>query len=176
MRSGLQRCRPRSARGSACSPAMWPDGPGAQLSRRMRRKSWRNRTSASWQSSNRFRYRTAQSRLLCRSLRRSLMPLQRQASRLFRYVELQPGAKSGEGQQAIIPEVVPEEEANLVGSLTTRGTHMPVLDIDRIPVRLVESSTPGNYHLYIDKEMPWETYLDLLWALVDAGILERGWV
>lgn len=50
--------------------------------------------------------------------------------------------------------------------------HSPALDID-LPCVLVPSSTPGKFHLYIDKPMPWETYKTLLRALADAGILEQ---
>jgi len=105
------------------------------------------------------------------------MPSQPRQSRLFRFVELAAKKDSGEGwEHPPIPTIVPEAEANLIGSLTDTGEHMPVLDIDRIPVRVVESTTPGNYHLYIDKPMPWWQYQDLLRALAAAGILETGWV
>ena len=104
------------------------------------------------------------------------MPSQLLPSRLFRRVSHM-GRNSGDNwEHPEIPEVVPEAEANLIGSLTNTGEHMPVLDIDRIPVKLVESSTPGNFHLYIDKPMPWGMYQDLLWALMRAGIVEKGWV
>jgi hypothetical protein len=72
--------------------------------------------------------------------------------------------------------VCPEAEANLVGSLTGTGMHAPTLDIDRMAVRVVGSSTEGNFHLFIDKEMPWERYEALLIAFEGAGILEHGYV
>lgn len=53
--------------------------------------------------------------------------------------------------------------------------HRPVLDID-FPVKVVPSSTPGHFHLYLDKEMSWEVYEELLKALGKAGILEEGYV
>lgn len=56
-----------------------------------------------------------------------------------------------------------------------RDLHKPVLDID-LPVTLVPSSTAGHYHLYIDKAMSWDTYVNLLVALGQAGILEEGYV
>jgi len=68
--------------------------------------------------------------------------------------------------------MVPEDEANLVSSWLVNGEHSPALDID-LPCVLVPSSTPGKFHLYIDKPMPWETYKTLLRALADAGILEQ---
>lgn len=66
------------------------------------------------------------------------------------------------------------DAANLVGSLTATGQHAPVLDID-YPARLVPSSTPGHFHLYLDKEIPWGRYQLVLWALSLAGLIERGY-
>lgn len=53
--------------------------------------------------------------------------------------------------------------------------HKVVVDID-MPARLVPSSTPGHFHLYIDHEMTWRQYVQLLDALVEAGIVEPGYV
>lgn len=61
----------------------------------------------------------------------------------------------------------------LVASLTENGLHAPVLDID-FEARLAPSKTPGHYHLYLDREMPWWRYRLLLWALKVAGIIEPG--
>lgn len=44
------------------------------------------------------------------------------------------------------------------------------------PAFVVPSTTPGHGHLYVDKAMTWDTYQDLLGALVDAGVLEPGYV
>ncbi len=101
------------------------------------------------------------------------------AERLFWKADLTPGAKSSDGEPPSVTasrRIAPEDEANLIGSLTDQGTHMPVIDIDRIHVRVVESSTPGNFHLYLDKEMPWYQYQDLLQVLEDCGIVEHGYV
>lgn len=65
------------------------------------------------------------------------------------------------------------DEANLICSRTERGTHMPVLDLD-IPHRIVESSTPGHGHLYLDVEMSWPKYVLLLLVLRYTGVIERG--
>lgn len=65
------------------------------------------------------------------------------------------------------------DEANLVSSLTASGKHMPAIDID-LPVRVVESSTKGHHHLFIDKEIEPEQYWQILKALYEAGIVERG--
>lgn len=67
------------------------------------------------------------------------------------------------------------EEANLISSQLPTGNHAPALDID-LPCQLIESCTPGHYHLYIDAPMPWKQYQKLLDALADAGILEKGYV
>lgn len=52
--------------------------------------------------------------------------------------------------------------------------HRPVLDLD-FPAMLVPSSTPGHFHLYLDKPMKWTAYHDLLGALAEAGIIEEGY-
>lgn len=79
------------------------------------------------------------------------------------------------------------ERANLITSIVVididlpvklaafQSTHKVVIDID-LPVKVVASSTPGHFHLYIDKEMNWATYLTLLEAFVAAGIVERGYL
>lgn len=67
--------------------------------------------------------------------------------------------------------------ANMISS-RVRGTdglvHKPVLDID-LPCVLLDSSTPGHHHLIINKPMPWETYVKLLDALAEAGVVEKGY-
>jgi hypothetical protein len=65
-------------------------------------------------------------------------------------------------------------EANLISSLTASGLHAPVLDID-FEAQLVPSRTPGHYHLYLDKPIPWRRYKKLLRALMKAGIIEKGY-
>lgn len=78
------------------------------------------------------------------------------------------------------PDLLPAEksEAILVGSATGRYSaagpmHMPAIDID-FPCELVESSTPGHYHLYVDKEIPLVQYLAVLREMTNAGIVQRG--
>ena len=68
-----------------------------------------------------------------------------------------------------------KDEANLVASLCEDGSHMPVIDID-LPVRLVPSSTEGHFHLYIDVPMTLETYLAMLDAMVNAGVVDAAYV
>ena len=55
------------------------------------------------------------------------------------------------------------------------GTHKVVLDID-LPAQLIPSSTPGHYHLIIDREVTWEHYAAMLITMGAAGILEPGYV
>lgn len=72
------------------------------------------------------------------------------------------------------------DSANVITSkvdLDVAGTtvHKPVLDID-LPAKLVPSTTPGHFHLFIDKAMTWEKYARLLDVLADVGIVEPGYV
>lgn len=54
--------------------------------------------------------------------------------------------------------------------------HILAIDID-YPTYLVESSTEGHYHLYVDVPggIPHEKYLALLDALADAGVIQPGY-
>lgn len=67
-------------------------------------------------------------------------------------------------------------EAHLVTSATggTGDTHRPILDID-FPAALIPSTTPGHFHLYLDKEIPADRYFMLLRTLANAGIIEEGY-
>ena len=74
-------------------------------------------------------------------------------------------------------EHVPAEDiskAHIVLSLDDNDMHRPVLDID-LPAALIPSSTPGHFHLYIDKQMTTSAYVRLLDALAEAGIIEQGY-
>lgn len=71
-------------------------------------------------------------------------------------------------------EVEPNE-ANLVSSLCEDGLHRPALDLD-LPGEIFQSSTPGHVHLYLDKPMTWPVYVNLLFALSTAGVLEPNYV
>lgn len=52
--------------------------------------------------------------------------------------------------------------------------HRPVLDID-FPAALVPSTTPGHFHLYLDRALTWEQYEKLLGVLAEVGIIEQGY-
>lgn len=72
------------------------------------------------------------------------------------------------------------EKPNVVNSLIKnhpRGSmHQVVLDIDH-PCWVVESSTPGRHHLYIEVPggISWPHYQNLLNALSSAGVIETGY-
>lgn len=68
-------------------------------------------------------------------------------------------------------------EANLVGSKTDLedGGHLPVIDLD-LPCHLEPSTTPDHYHLYINKVVSWDKYVNLLNALRDAGLVSEKYV
>jgi hypothetical protein len=76
-----------------------------------------------------------------------------------------------------------KEYAQVITSLVARDAGLPVdkqhhkvvLDLD-LPAQLIPSSTEGHFHLYIDKEMPWDVYVRLLTALAAAGIIEQGYL
>lgn len=55
------------------------------------------------------------------------------------------------------------------------GKHVVAVDIDK-PVLAVPSTTPGNYHLYIDHEMTWPQYSKLLDVMAEVGLVEPGYV
>lgn len=77
------------------------------------------------------------------------------------------------------------ERANLITSIVDAGglshlgaqfaQHKVVIDVD-LPVSVIASTTPGHFHLYIDKAMDWATYAALLEALAVAGVVEPGYV
>lgn len=79
------------------------------------------------------------------------------------------------------------DEANLISSEVWAGedkvhdtcegdrVHLPCLDLD-FPCVLVESSTPGHHHLYLNKPVAWDDYLDVLRAMANAGLIEEGYV
>lgn len=53
--------------------------------------------------------------------------------------------------------------------------HRPVIDIDH-RVTVVESSTAGHSHLYIDLMLPWADLVKLLEVMAEVGLVEPGYV
>lgn len=94
-----------------------------------------------------------------------------------------PGVRAAYGRQKPKRKLVEEAtEANLVGSqlvepegaaFDDEERHGFCVDID-LPCALIESS-PGHYHLYIERDLPWSQYERVLRALADAGIIEQGY-
>lgn len=73
------------------------------------------------------------------------------------------------------PEVKNPREANIVSSrIEGSDYHTLMIDID-MPARLLPSSTPGCFHLYIDRPMLWPQYKAVLRALADAGVIEQAY-
>jgi hypothetical protein len=54
------------------------------------------------------------------------------------------------------------------------GLHKVVLDIDH-EAALVPSSTPGHYHLLIEKYLTWDAYKEVLEVLGKHGVIEKGY-
>lgn len=77
-----------------------------------------------------------------------------------------------------LPEPVgPGAPHTLVSSQTKQGTHRPVLDLDAVGAALVPSTTPGNFHLYLDKiELSWREYKRFLKACERAGLITPGYL
>lgn len=81
---------------------------------------------------------------------------------------------------AEIPETALLTGANIVTSVwrddNGQTRHALVLDIDH-PSWLVKSSTEGHFHLYVDvpSGIPHETYIYLLGALQQAGVIQPGY-
>lgn len=67
------------------------------------------------------------------------------------------------------------EDAGL-GVLGVKRRDDDVAVLMAAPAFVIASTTPGHGHLYVDKAMTWSTYQDLLGALVNAGVLEPGYV
>lgn len=68
-----------------------------------------------------------------------------------------------------------DDLGSLLGDPRPEPLHRPVLDLD-IGAALIPSATPGHFHLYIDKLIPWSVYEQLLIALGDCGIIEPGYM
>lgn len=94
--------------------------------------------------------------------------------RIFKKDNLKDHDDSYDRDTTPVETTLEDTHANLVSSLLPNGMHAPAIDLD-IPVQLIASSTPGHFHLYIDKEISWDRYEDLLRAFVKAGLVEEGY-
>lgn len=110
------------------------------------------------------------------------------------WVDFLRGSSSDDEEQDVsVLMDAPLEEANVMTSLVDLAAstgapknangvgrddvtlHRPVIDIDHV-VKVVESSTAGHSHLYVDVMMPWEDVVKLLEVLADIGLVEPGYV
>lgn len=73
-----------------------------------------------------------------------------------------------------ISDAVDPTEANLISSLLENGNHAPVIDFD-YPIEVIPSTTLGHFHLYIHKEVEWNKYKNVLNALANADLIEKGY-
>lgn len=85
--------------------------------------------------------------------------------------------RKDDGNDGRVPSV--PGEANLVGSRIKHNCgddnlHQPVIDLD-FPAHLEPSTTPGHFHLYLDKVIRWPEYQRLLSVLYDVGIIGEGY-
>lgn len=84
--------------------------------------------------------------------------------------------------EKLILSTLADKAPNLIGSkvdmnMTYRDDtewHAPVIDLD-MPCRLLPSSTPEHYHLYIDQAVDWKNYAQLLKALRDCHFISYGY-
>lgn len=71
----------------------------------------------------------------------------------------------------------PESATLITSKLDPAGNyHAPALDLDKMNCMVLPSSTPGNFHLYIDHILTKDQYFRLLDLLGEIGILEDGFV
>jgi hypothetical protein len=68
---------------------------------------------------------------------------------------------------------VPAAQANLVGSKVNDNIHLPLFDID-YNASLHPSTTPGHYHLYLNKPITWRKYKRVIKAMAKAGLVQDG--
>lgn len=64
--------------------------------------------------------------------------------------------------------------SNIITSVANDGYHYPVLNFD-FPVRVYPSTTPGHYHVYLDKPIESEVYFAFLDYLNEMGLTDRRW-
>lgn len=69
------------------------------------------------------------------------------------------------------------EDGNIITSLIADKLthHKVIIDLD-LPAKLIPSSTPGHFHLYVDHEIPFDSYFELLAAMEKCGLIEKGYL
>lgn len=76
-------------------------------------------------------------------------------------------------RKSLAPTASPDDAEVVSSQIEGTSWHTPMIDID-LPTRVLETSTPGHFHLYIDKPVKLKPYLKMLKAMTEAGIVEPG--
>jgi hypothetical protein len=85
----------------------------------------------------------------------------------------QPGEEVHNTERVVTEDV---DQATVITSrIAGSEKHKIVIDLD-LPAQLIPSTTPGHFHLYVDHEVDWMTYVNLLQALAKARLVEQGYV
>lgn len=87
------------------------------------------------------------------------------------------GYNEADGTEVAVPlDYANSTSSRLIDTCDPECNHHTVmLDID-MHCMVVRSTTPGHYHLYIDRVMTWPEYVELLDVMAKVGILEPGYV
>lgn len=93
---------------------------------------------------------------------------------IYDHVMYEAAYSTGYSDYYVQPKTSDPARANVVSS-EIEGTdlHTLMIDID-MPARLIESSTPGCYHLYIDRPMTYKQLKAILEPMMNAGVVEEG--
>lgn len=84
-------------------------------------------------------------------------------------------------ERAIPPRAGEGLSAALIGTglaklgVVTLAPSRYTIIVSHVPTRVLPSSTTGHHHLYFDVGMPWESYRDLLDALLRADLINPKW-
>jgi hypothetical protein len=94
--------------------------------------------------------------------------------RLFQVTRWDEDSSVTYSQEVRQPATVPD--ANISTSIREDAPehHALLLDLD-VPAWLIPSSTPGHSHLYVDVHIREAEYFQLLDALANAGVIQRGY-
>lgn len=94
------------------------------------------------------------------------------------YCDVKDWHDSASGESGINETITQDiTKGNVITSLVANNVthHKLIIDLD-LPAKLVPSSTPGHFHLYVDHEIEKDAYFGLLAALVRAGLVEPGYL
>ena len=82
----------------------------------------------------------------------------------------------GNSDSELLTSKLDDPGVNLITSATADDVliHKVVLDID-FPAKLIPSSTPGHFHLYVDCPIPKDKYIAMVNAMAAAGLVQEGY-